>query len=582
MNYLSVLNKELSTIKSIKFNNKSIYLNRECNLKHWNSYLDKESNIQIMILGRPAIEISDWDRFGRTEVSYITKILIKKYIKLEINDFCNQLNGAFSILVIDYNLNTLSIITDKLGIYPIYIDGIDNFEKFQFSSNLKFLTDNYKGKMDIDMVSVAEFLKKGFIYHPNTYYQKIKTLDNGSYCVLDFNKKKIFKKKYFKIRAKPIYNFDYLVGMLSSALIKSIERRTLKFYGNKAVFLSGGSDSRMILANSVDQDMEAVTLYNEDNHEIRITKKITKLINAKHQLIKRDKDYYQKSFNDSIQLNGGRSLPTDDHFLNLKNDERIKKYDTILTGCYADWLFKGIALDRKQTSFPLIGKLPLYRLKPFEYNFFSKRSLLNQKYENLIKEREDHIFYDKNSHFDNESKRIFPLFQEETSATRLTLQQLFPWDCIFSDNDIIEVYQRIPVKYKINSEVYDKAISLIINKVKDVPHANKRHKIGINKYYGTALYIMNIIKNKILKLLRLKTINYIAGDGSWINFKEYAKSQAIHSLWVNIQDLKLFREMLGIKKIEFKEIIKNDYKLIYKFIVLNKVLFHNKDKFDDK
>jgi len=34
-------------------------------------------------------------------------------------------------------------------------------------------------------------------------------------------------------------------------------------------------------------------------------------------------------------------------------------------------------------------------LKPFEYNFFSKRSLLNQKYENLIKEREDHIFYDK-------------------------------------------------------------------------------------------------------------------------------------------------------------------------------------------
>ena len=40
--------------------------------------------------------------------------------------------------------------------------------------------------------------------------------------------------------------------------------------------------------------------------------------------------------------------------------------------------------------------------------------------------------------------------------------------------------------------------------------------------------------------------------------------------------------MLGIKKIEFKEIIKNDYKLIYKFIVLNKVLFHNKDKFDDK
>jgi asparagine synthase (glutamine-hydrolysing) len=68
-------------------------------------------------------------------------------------------------------------------------------------------------------------------------------------------------------------------------------------------------------------------------------------------LIKRDIDYYLNSFDSSIKVNGGRSLPIDDHFLNLKKDERIKKYDTILTGCYADWLFKGIALDRNNFQF---------------------------------------------------------------------------------------------------------------------------------------------------------------------------------------------------------------------------------------
>jgi asparagine synthase (glutamine-hydrolysing) len=572
MNFLSLLNKDIKSFNSLNFNRKFIYINRECNLKHWNSYLDDKNNIHIMILGRPVLEVNEWKNFKKSEENYISKILIKKFIELNINDFCNQLNGAFTILIIDYNKNNLIIITDKLGIYPIYIHGKDALKSLQFSSNLNMLVDNIVGKIDLDKTSLAEFLKKGFIYHPNTFYKEIKTLDNGSYCVLDFQKDTIIINKYFKIKHKPKYDFNYLVNKLSKALLKSIERRTLRNFGNKVVFLSGGSDSRTILANSSDPTTHAITLYNEENHEIKITKKITKTLKAKHFLIKRDKNYYFKSFNDSIKINGGRSLPTDDHFLNLKNDERIKHYDSILTGCYADWMFKGIALDRKQLSFFSLVKLPIYKLKSFHYNFFSKRTSLKKNYEKMIKKREDQIFLNKDSHFDNEINRIFPLFQEETSATRLTLQQLFSWDSIFSDNDVIEAFEQIPVKYKINSQVYDKAISLILKKVKNIPHANKRHKIGINKYSGAIIYCSNILFNKILKILRVKKTNVISGEGSWVNHKEYAKSENIKSLWNKLKNFELFNEIIDFKEMNFKEIIKKDYKLIYKCIVLDKVL----------
>ncbi len=581
MNYLSLFNKDLNSVNSVNFNNKFIYLNRECNLKHWNSFFDNKNKIQLMILGRPAIEVSDWAKFDNFEENYITKFLIKKYIDLEINDFCNQLNGAFSVLVIDYKLNKLLIITDKLGIYPIYTYGIDHLSSFQFSSNFKTLLDNINEKVNIDIVSIAEFLKKGFIYHPNTFYQEIKTLDHGSYCVLDFNEKKIIKKRYFQVSEKPNFNFDYLVKELSKALSRSIERRTLKYFGKKVVFLSGGTDSRMILANSADPKTDAITLYNQENHEIKITKNIAKLLNTKHELIKRDENYYLDSFDSSIKNNSGRSLPIDDHFLNLKNNDKIKKYDTVLTGCYADWLFKGIALDRKQLSFFLIGKLPLYKLKTFHYNFFAKRTLLKEKYETMIREREDQIFIDKESHLNNEIRRIFPLFQEETSSTRMTLQQFFSWDSIFSDNDVIKVYQQIPAKYKINSEVYDRAVSLILNEVKNIPHANKKHKIGINKYYGAIIYIFSLLKNKILKLTKIKKTNSVTGEGSWINFKEYTNNTKIKTLWMNSQNLEILKEMLLSKKLEFKEIINDDYKLIYKCIVLNKILYQRKDKTDD-
>ncbi|WP_435166678.1 hypothetical protein [Candidatus Pelagibacter bacterium nBUS_28] len=570
MNYLSLLNKELSLVDSLNFNNKFVYFNRNENLKHWNSYFDKKNNIRIMILGRPVIETSDWQNFQEYEQNYISKLLIKKYVNLDINEFCSQLNGAFSVLFIDYRFNKILIITDKLGIYPIYTYGAD-LEVFQFSSNFNFLVDNVSSKINVDLVSLAEFLKKGFIYHPNTQYKEIKTIDNGTYCILDFNKKIITKKKYFRFQAKPIYDFNYLVNKLSKALVKSIEKRTLKYFGKKVVFLSGGTDSRMILANSVDPKTEAVTLYNVENNETKLAKNISKSLNKKLYLIKRDDNYYYKSFNESIKINGGRCSPTDDHFFNLKNNEKIKNYDTILTGCYADWLFKGIALDRKQLS--ILGvKLPLYNLKNFDYDFFSKRTLLDKKYEKLIREREDNIFFDKKSHIENEICRIFPLFQEETAATRLTLQQLFPWDSIFSDNEILEVYQQIPAEYKINSEVYDKAVSLILNKVKNIPHSGKRHKIGINKYLGVLIYIIRVKIDKILNLLRIKKVNLITGDGSWMNAKKYVTDKEFQSLWMSIKKFRLFKNMLSNKKLDFKEILKNDTKLIFKCMVLDKFL----------
>ena len=575
MNYLSMLNKDPNLVNSINFNDKFITLNKECNLKHWNSHFDNNENIQLIILGRPVIDVLDWKKFNESEESYITKFLIKKYIDLEIDDFCNQLNGIFSILVIDFKFNTLSIITDKLGIYPIYTYGNYHINSFQFSSNFKTLLDNIKTKVSTDIVSVAEFLKKGFIYHPNTQYKEIKTIDNGCFCILDFDKKILTKKKYFRFQLKPIYNFNYLVHKLSKALVKSIKKRTLKYFGKKVVFLSGGTDSRMILANSEDPDTEAITLYNVENNETKLAKNIAKSLNKKLSLIKRDDNYYYKSFDESININGGRCSPTDDHFFNLKNNEKIKNYDTILTGCYADWLFKGIALDRKQVSI-LGSKLPLYNLKTFDYDFFSKRTLLNKKYEELIREREDIIFFDKKSHIKNEIGRIFPLFQEETAATRLTLQQLFPWDSIFSDNEILEVYQQIPAKYKVNSEVYDKAVSQILNNVKNIPHSGKRHKIGINKYYGVLIYIIKVKIDKILKSLRIKKVNLITGDGSWMSAKKYATDKEFKSLWMSIKNFRLFKNMLNKKNLDFNEILKNDTKLVFKCMVLDKFLSKKK------
>lgn len=579
MNYLSLLNSKPNSNPTFEFNNKFATISRKCSLKHWNHYFDKNNEIRIMILGRPVLEVSDWKQFKKSEKNFISKNLIKKYIELSLKSFCNQLNGAFSILIIDYKVDKILIITDKLGIYPLYIHGIECLKTFQCSSNLNFLVNNIKNKLNKDIVSISEFLKKGFIYHPNSFYKEIKTIDHASYCILDFKKRIIIKKKYFKFQFKPIYNFNELVIKLSKALKNSIERRTMKYFGKKVVLLSGGTDSRMILANSADKNIDAITLYNKENRETITARNIAKSLNLKHYLINRDKDYYYKSFNKSIQINGGRCLPNDDHFYNIKNKKIVKNYDTILTGCYADWLFKGIALNRKQLSICNI-KLPFFFLKSFDYNFFSKRTLLSKKFENLIKNREKKIFYKKKSYFESEICRLFPLFQEETAATRLTLQQLFPWDSIFSDNDVIELYQNIPAKYKVNSEVYDKAVFLILNKLKNIPHAHKRHKIGINKYFGIIIYVYKFGVDKFFRLIKKNKVNPYLGQGSWLS-KEQIVNKKFMKLWNDAKKIKFLKKILDKKDLKFNDILKDDYKLIFKSIVIAKLLEKNK-KFTDK
>ena len=70
-----------------------------------------------------------------------------------------------------------------------------------------------------------------------------------------------------------------------------------------------------------------------------------------------------------------------------------------------------------------------------------------------------------------------------------------------------------------------------MNKVKNIPHSSKKHRIGINKYHGVLIYIIKVKIDKILKFLKIKKVNPITGDGSWMNAKEYAIHKEFISFW---------------------------------------------------
>ena len=507
MNYFVIANKPVNSKEDIYFKGKYLHFEQKYSLEHWDPYYSKEKQVRMFILGRPVIEVDEWRDYDDECSSYITKLLVNKYRNDELNIFCNKLNGAFTLIILDYKLSEIIVVTDKAGAYPVYYLANDTF---QLSSSPDFLS-KHTNKKNLDYISIAEFINKGFVYHPNTFYEDIKSLDNGLVLKYKCKCNDIVKTKYFEFKFNIDQKYKLLKKRLSRSLKNAIHRRTVNHYGNKACFLSGGGDSRTIIENSLDENIEAITLYDTDSYELKITKKIAKKLNKKLFLIKRSDNYYYEAIQDSVYNSCGMHSFRHDHFINLKNNNLITKYDSILTGCFADWMFKGIALDRKKIR--LLGfDLPLYKLRFFDRHYFGTNSKVDDFYFSEILKRENAIFKSKNTHLEFESRRIFPLFQEETFTTRLILQKNFPWESVFCDNDILKTYLKIPEKFKVNGELYNVVLKDLNFNTINILHSGRKVKLGTHKYH----FVLNRFFVKLKKVL-FKT--HEDNIGSWINFK---------------------------------------------------------------
>ena len=302
---LSIINEEFEVKGDFKFHNKRIRLVQKYKLKYWDPYYCDKNNVQIIILGRPVLDLFEWSDCVYNEVSFVSKKLLGYYLSTNsISDFCNKLNGGFIIVVIDYKKDRMIIVRDRLGIYPGYVCNIEKENDFLFSTHSDILA-KYTGNNELDTTSIAEFIEQGSVSHPYTFYSNIKSMDNASYIELNYPKNITFNNSYFSFeKINKIKGKVEAFNGLRSAIKNSIERRSHKFLGKSGVLLSGGGDSRVIVSNSLTQ-LKAFTVYHNKNYELGITKEITKKTKIEHLLIRLSSSSNIKSLQESSKFTGG-------------------------------------------------------------------------------------------------------------------------------------------------------------------------------------------------------------------------------------------------------------------------------------
>ena len=233
------------------------------------------------------------------------------------------------------------------------------------------------------------------------------------------------------------------------------------------------------------------------------------------------------------------------HYLGFRNDLKDYGITNILTGCYCDYFFKGLALDISKSKY-----FKIERLSKYKNEYYHENLLFNTPYLSKVRERLDSVFpedlqNDQSSAglLRREEKRLFPMAYEGDNAMRVIPQRVMPWYLPIVDNDIVDIYLKVPPKYKLNASLFSKLAEIQCKEnIAKITNANTGVKVNASQVSVS----LNLFRRALLKRFNLKTKN-ITTDGSWPNWEYYIDhSRKIESLWMRNSERagEIFRQFM--------------------------------------
>ena len=309
-----------------------------------------------------------------------TEVILHSYSEWGMK-FINKLRGMFAISIWDDNIKKLILIKDQFGIKPLYYS-IDN-KIFCFSSSIKSLINSKIVSDKKSPTSYTNYLLWGNTIDPDTIYEKIKSVEKGTYVVIDEYNNVVIKK--YTDLIETIQNVNRIVFKNTNeakSYLKEIIHETVNAHlvsdVNLGVALSSGLDSNLILDNievTHLKNIQALTVdFNIDGSvtdEKKIAKEFSLKKNIKHKIFNLNNLDINSELNSFFKE---MDTPTNDGFNTYVLSKFAKQNDTkvLLTGVGADELFSGYPSFYRAKNYLYILKL----LANLNFNQIPKKTLL--------------------------------------------------------------------------------------------------------------------------------------------------------------------------------------------------------------
>jgi asparagine synthetase B (glutamine-hydrolysing) len=529
----------------------SLVLTSQDEPRLWGPYRSEDDQVIVALCGRVALDQKEWDEAQRVEGvgGLACKFILKCYREGGMQRV-GELSGNFVVLVFDRNARKFFIATDRWGLAPAFQQ--DASVPTVISSHPDALADAVGESRNWDLTSFAEFILTCRLSYPFTHYQRIRALPLASITTVALSEEggqTRSSRPYFEFRSdpQPDAKLEDLAEGLASAFRNSVARRTWPVLGRSAVALSGGLDSRTILCAAPRRDeLIALCCYDQENDEFRTARAVARQAGVPFVPLRRGFDYYADHAAEGVKISGGMGCIASNHFLGFRRAFKDAGVDNLLTGCYCDYVFKGLALNKRVnrwTTRESLGK--------FDFSYYASHFQVGSDLARSVRERLEEQFPAECRPYDSEPRvaeverrRVFPLLYEEDNAARSIPQRTMPWYFPVADNDLMDIHLKMSTRMKLNRSLFTRTVKRVCgDAVSRIPDANTGVRVG-----ASILREACSCHLKRAKRLLGRARPSQATDGSWPNWGFYVNhSDKIRALWLqpNPVAFEFFQGLLG-------------------------------------
>jgi asparagine synthase (glutamine-hydrolysing) len=506
------------------------------NAQTWGPYSAPDGSLFAALCGRIALDQIQWDEAAKMEGpgGLASKFICKSYVQGGVAAI-EGLSGNFVILLFDRLALKLFVVTDRWGLFPAFKLHA-GAARLVYASHPDALADAVGESRNWDLTSFAEFILTGKLSAPFTYYRNIKALPVASTTTLSFTRSREVAEQtrqyfQFEFRPHPERKLDELAEQFAAAFRKAVAKRTLPVLGRSAVALSGGLDSRTVLCSAPNrQALTTFTCYDVENREFRIAQSIAREAGVEFVPLKRGFDYYGDQAASGVRISAGMGCIASNHFLGFRDKLRELGADNLLTGCYCDYLFKGLALNKRVNKWTTTESLD-----SFDFSYYFGHFNSNTNLGAAVRRRLEDIFPSELHRYDSESavlaverRRMFPLCYEEDNAERTIPQRTMGWYVPIAENDLMEIILNMSCSMKLNRRLFARMVEKVCGgTLSHIPDANTGAPVNASALREA----LHVHLGRVEALYR-KLLPSNATGGSWLNWNFYAnQSRVIQDLW---------------------------------------------------
>lgn len=411
-------------------------------------------------------------------------------------DFLERVNGEFVGLIYDGTTEEAVFFTDRLGTRPLYYTRRDD-ASIVFSSSIQALPkfDGVTGSFDRDYLQ--EFVAMGRVYGLQTPLVGVHQLPPSAAVRYSHETGELDASSYWYPEYDPVDKpASYFVSELVSRLRDAIDDRTCEG-SESALLLSGGSDSRLLLAAAAN-DLDGTYHMNDWRcDEAQVAERLAMEMDVDFTFLRREEDYAESVMDVSPNMSEFIGRFTDAHaagFGDLLRDET----DFVFHGTFSDPLFKNEQLPQRLVNLGRFGFLQLPFLEEIDslWDFVTLRgmrrggSLIETSTPEYYRAEKDirrvlaenmHRLDDGSieSHgvwYDSieslvQSHEYYPLTNYESYFFYGAALQSHPTRTPFLDNRLVDLHLELPRQYQLRRNLVADAVGELAPELAALPYA---------------------------------------------------------------------------------------------------------------